>query len=145
MITFYDVPLHFNAHACTHVSDARAIYIMQIDFAEVKVLQQQNMLNVHHMHTRVCTVFKWNYEQHLYTHTLIPIINRFASTNEPLIIPIAGFKYSCNCLQQSINILYRYAIYPQQLTSSVAHWISSSPLNFWDRGSIPTRGDFVLY
>ena len=29
-------------------------------------------------------VFKWNYEQHLYTHTLIPIINRFASTNEPL-------------------------------------------------------------
>ena len=35
-ITFYDVPLHFNAHAyiCTHVSDARAIYIMQIDFAE---------------------------------------------------------------------------------------------------------------
>ena len=53
-------------------------------FAEVKVLQQQNMLNVHHMHTWVCTVFKWNYEQHLYTNTLIPIINRFASTNEPL-------------------------------------------------------------
>ena len=42
------------------------------------------MLNVHHMHTRVCTVFKWNYEQHLSAHTLIPIINRFASTNEPL-------------------------------------------------------------
>ena len=57
---------------------------MQIDFAEVKVLQQQNMLNVHHMHTSVCTVFKWNYEQHLYTHTLIPIIIRSASTNEPL-------------------------------------------------------------
>ena len=73
-----------HTHICTHVSDARAIYIMQIDFAEVKVLQQQNMLNVHHMHTWVCTVFKWNYEQHLYTHTLIPIINRFASTNEPL-------------------------------------------------------------
>ena len=34
--TFYDLPLHFNAHAYirTHVSDARAIYIMQIDFAE---------------------------------------------------------------------------------------------------------------
>ena len=53
-------------------------------FAEVKVLQQQNMLNMHHMHTWVCTVYKWNYEQHLYTHTLIPIINRYASTNEPL-------------------------------------------------------------
>ena len=76
---------HYNSmhtHICTHVSDARAIYIMQIDFVEVKVLQQ---LNVHHMHTWVCTVFKWNYEQHLYTYTLIPIINRFASTNEPLI------------------------------------------------------------
>ena len=35
-------------------------------------------------------MFKWNYEQHLYTHTLIPIniINRFASTNEPLTINI---------------------------------------------------------
>ena len=73
-----------HTHICTHVSDARAINIMQIDFSEVKVLQQQNMLNVHHLHTWVCTVFKWNYEQHLYTHTLIPIINRFASTNEPL-------------------------------------------------------------
>ena len=73
-----------HTHICTYVSDARAIYIMQIDFAEVKVLQQQNMLNVYHMHTWVCTVFKWNYEQHLYTHTLIPIINRFASTNKPL-------------------------------------------------------------
>ena len=29
-------------------------------------------------------MFKWYYEQHLYTHTLIPIINGFASTNEPL-------------------------------------------------------------
>ena len=33
-------------------------------------------------------MFKWNYEKHLYTHTLIPIINRFASTNEPLITTI---------------------------------------------------------
>ena len=78
---------------CTHVSDARAIYIMQIDFAEVKVLQQQNMPIVHHMHTWVCTVFKWNYEQHLYTHTLIPIINRFASTNEPLSSLLRNAQY----------------------------------------------------
>ena len=53
-------------------------------FAEVKVLQQQNMLNVHHMHNLVCEVFKSNYEQHLYTHTFIPMVNRFASTNVPL-------------------------------------------------------------
>ena len=36
-----------HTHICTHVSDARAIYIMQMilpSFAEVKVLQQQNML-----------------------------------------------------------------------------------------------------
>ena len=71
-----------------HMFQMRAQFILckyiLPSFAEVKVLQQQNMLNVHHMHTWVCTVFKWNYEQHLYTHTLIPIINRFASTNEPL-------------------------------------------------------------
>ena len=76
-----------HTHICTHVSDARAIHIMQIDFAEFcrgESVTAANMLNVHHMHTWVCTVFKWNYEQHLYTHTLIPIINRFASTNEPL-------------------------------------------------------------
>ena len=71
-----------------HMFQMRAQFILckkiLPSLAEVKVLQQQNMLNVHHMHTWVCTVFKWNYEQHLYTHTLIPIINRFASTNEPL-------------------------------------------------------------
>ena len=86
-----DALIHFNAHAyihvCTHVSDARTIYIMLVvlpNFAEVKVLQQQNMLNVHHMHTWVCTVFKWKYEQHLYTHTLILIIKWYASTNKPI-------------------------------------------------------------
>ena len=56
---------------------------MQIDFAEVKVLQQQNILNVHHMHTLVCDLFKWNYEQHLYTHTFIPMVNIFASLDVP--------------------------------------------------------------
>ena len=74
---------------CTITIQCTRIYVHMFQmrvpsFAEVKVLQQQNMLNVHHMHTWVCTVFKWNYEQHLYTHTLIPIINRFVSTNEPL-------------------------------------------------------------
>ena len=62
------------------------------------------MLNMHHMHTWVCTVFKWNYEQHLYTHTLIPIINRFASTNEPLSV--------VECLQ--------------------SHWCSKSWTTGWD-------------
>ena len=60
-------------------------YILTI-FAEVKVLQQQNMLNVHHIYTLICEVFKWNYEQHLYTHTFIAMVNRFASLNVPLII-----------------------------------------------------------
>ena len=53
-------------------------------FAEVKVLQQQNMLNVHHMPTLVCEVVKWNYEQRLYGHTLLSMVYSFASTNEPL-------------------------------------------------------------
>ena len=91
---FYNVPLYFNTHIyahayiCTHVSDARAIvilckFILQ-SFAEVRVLHQQNTLNVHHMHTLVFEVFKWNYEQHLYTHISIPMVNRFASLNVPL-------------------------------------------------------------
>ena len=42
--------MHTHILVCSHVSDARAIYIMP-SFAEVKVLQQQNMLNVHHMYT----------------------------------------------------------------------------------------------
>ena len=58
---------------------------MQIHFAVAKVLQQQNMLNVHNMPTLVCELFKWNYEQHLYGHTFKSMVYIFASTNEPLI------------------------------------------------------------
>ena len=58
---FYDVPLYLHMHICTHVSDRHAIvYIMQINFAEVTVLQEQNMLNVHHMLSFVCELFKWS-------------------------------------------------------------------------------------
>ena len=42
------------------------------------------MLYVHYMHTLVCRVFKWNYEQHLYCHTLISTDIKFARTNVPL-------------------------------------------------------------
>ena len=42
--------------------------------AEVVILlQQQNMLNVHHMNTLVCCIFKWKYEQRLYGYTFIPM------------------------------------------------------------------------
>ena len=77
-------------HTCisSHVSDSRAIVILckfiLPSFGEVKVLQQQKMLNVHHMHTLVCEVFKWNYEQHLYTHNFIPVVKKFASLIVPL-------------------------------------------------------------
>ena len=47
-------------------------YILS-SFIEVKVLQQQNMFNVHHMLTLLCEVFKWNYEQHVYTHIFKPM------------------------------------------------------------------------
>ena len=60
-------------------AQSKHLYIMQIHFAEVKVLQQQNMLNVHHMPTLVCEVVKWNYEQHLYGHTFISMVYSFAS------------------------------------------------------------------
>ena len=72
----------------THVSDARAIVILckkiLPSFADVKVVQQQSMLYVHDMLTWVCDLFKWNYEQHLYSHTFIPIVNRFASLSAHL-------------------------------------------------------------
>ena len=42
------------------------------------------MLYVHHMHTLVCRVFKLNYEQQLYSHTLISTDIKFARTNVPL-------------------------------------------------------------
>ena len=51
---------------------------------EVKVLQQQNMLNVHHMPTLIYEVFKLNCEQHLYGQTFISMVYSFASANEPL-------------------------------------------------------------
>ena len=45
------------------------------------------MLNAHHRHSLVYEVFKWSYEQHLYTHTSIPMVNRFASLDAPLTAP----------------------------------------------------------
>ena len=83
---FYDIPLHFNAHVytcmytcfrCSHNQYYANVFLPS--FAEVKVLKQQNMLNVHHVHNLDSEMFKWNYEQHLYTHTFIPMGNRFAS------------------------------------------------------------------
>ena len=42
------------------------------------------MLYVHDMHTLVCRVFKWKYEQLLYGQTFLPTDIRFARTNAPL-------------------------------------------------------------
>ena len=42
------------------------------------------MLYVHHMHTLVCRVFKWNYEQLLYGQTFLSTDIRFARANAPL-------------------------------------------------------------
>ena len=42
------------------------------------------MLYVQHMHTLVCRVFKWNYEQLLYGQTFLPTDIRFARANAPL-------------------------------------------------------------
>ena len=57
---FYDVPLFVNADAymstCFQMCARNRFHVYFPMFAEVKVLQQQNMLNVHHMHTLVCRV-----------------------------------------------------------------------------------------
>ena len=79
---------HFTSihkHTCTHIRTI--VYGMQIHFpmfAKVKVLQQQNMRNVHHTHTSVCRVFKLNYEQRLWGFTFIPTNIRIARTNASL-------------------------------------------------------------
>ena len=65
-------------------------------FAEVKVLQQQNMLNMHHMHNLVGEVFKGNYVQHLYTPTFIPMVNIFASLDVPLKLKCFVSLVQCN-------------------------------------------------
>ena len=69
--------LYFNAHAymytcfrCARNLNAFILYKYILpSFAEVKVLQQQNMLNVHRMPTLIREVFKWSYEHHFYGHT----------------------------------------------------------------------------
>ena len=40
------------------------------------------------MHTLVCRVFKWNYEQHLYGQTFLSTDIRFAGANAPLKIKL---------------------------------------------------------
>ena len=42
------------------------------------------------MHTLVCKMFKWNYEQLLYGQTFLPTDIRFARANAPLIECIGG-------------------------------------------------------
>ena len=72
---------------CAQCHVCRCARTMQIRIpmiAEVKVFQRYNMLSVHHMHTLVCKVFKWNYEQHLYGNTSLPAYIRFARANAPL-------------------------------------------------------------
>ena len=48
---------HIYVHMIQMRAQSKRLYIMQIHFAEIKVLQQQNLLNVHHIPTLVCEVF----------------------------------------------------------------------------------------
>ena len=82
--SLHDLPLYmyFNAHANTYCDMRAQSYIYKFNFpmfAEVKVLQQQNMLNVLHMRTLVCKMLKLNYE-HLDGHSFIPMVYMFTST-----------------------------------------------------------------
>ena len=102
--------LRFNAHACTYMYmstmsclstwrncaririyacrsrlERRTQYTLCKLFfpmiAEVKVLQQQNVVYVYFMCMLPCWLFKWNYGQHRCGYTFIPTGNRF-SANE---------------------------------------------------------------
>ena len=98
--------LRFNAHACMYMStmsclstwrncaririyacrsrlERRTQYTLCKLFfpmiAEVKVLQQQNVVYVHFMCMLPCWLFKWNYGQHRCGYTFIPTGNRFSA------------------------------------------------------------------
>ena len=90
MLTMYhrtSMRTHVCINMCAQCHVCRCARIMQIHIpmiAEVKMFQRLNMLYVHHMHTLVCRVFKWNYEQLLYGKTFLPTDIRFARANAPL-------------------------------------------------------------
>ena len=121
---------------CPQCHVCRCARIMQIHIpmiAEVKVLQRSNMLYVHHMHTLVCRVFKWNYEQQLYCHTLILTDIKFARTNVPLIIFGAysvgvdrnSWKFDRMCMKGSTFLMWNFImIYPLKRP----HWESKKLL-----------------
>ena len=48
------------------------------------------------MHTLVWRVFKWNYEQQLYSRTLMPTDIKFAATNVPLIGIVVCLVFNLN-------------------------------------------------
>ena len=85
-LRFYDVQLYFSAHKSMYTCFrcARNRYIMQIYFAEFcrgQSVTAENMLNVHHIHTLFCEVFKWNYEHY---STLILILKADMKSYIPL-------------------------------------------------------------
>ena len=84
------------AHAYTHCKMRAQSYIlckyMFPMFVEVKMLHQLNMHNVRHMHTLVCKVFKWNYEQHVNGHSLTPMVYRIVRTYVPFKASAHSFK-----------------------------------------------------
>ena len=101
-----------HTHVCIYMwaqcHVCRCARIMQIHIpmiAEVKMFQRLNMLYVHHMHTLVCRVFKWNYEQLLYGQTFLPTDIRFARANAPLTTnnKAMGWGFSLNKICWNIS------------------------------------------
>ena len=80
MRAYAHVHVHVFVDAGTNVD---IIQIHCIIIVEVKTLQQQNMLNVYHIHTSAFREFNWNYEPHFYGHNFKPTV-RFARTNASL-------------------------------------------------------------
>ena len=77
--------------------------------AEVKVLQQQNVVYVHFMCMLPCWLFKWNYGQHRCGYTFIPTGNRFSALNAPL-MPKHIFHLS-KALSTNINTRKEFTAY----------------------------------
>ena len=62
------------------------------------------MLYVHQMHTLVCRVLKWNYEQLFYGKTFLPTDIRFVRANAPLRLHLIIYMFIFIIMERRFNI-----------------------------------------
>ena len=139
---FYDVPLYFNAHAFTCMYNYVHEHVHNVIFVDARALCKcifrwlprskcfsgnKYMLFVHHMHTLICRVVKWNYEQHLFGNTFLPTDIRFAPANAPLNFRLRKVKLSRHMQYRRLDMFF--ACGTRHLCSESGHHHLISEMN----------------